>query len=198
MKLALLSTLIIFLTTIFAFHVRAQHKGHLSGYTGQEKRAIKSLSADDIAELRAGSGWGLAKAAELNGVPGPKHLLEMKDQIDLSNDQVKTLEKLFKDMNNAAKELGAELIEKERLLELRFQNDIPDATELESLLTDIGQTRSKLRFVHLSAHLKTPDILSASQITKYNQLRGYSSDDPCSNVPEGHDAAMWKKHNGCE
>lgn len=198
MKSAIKSTLFVFLTTVVAFHVLANDSSHTSGYAGQESRTIKSLSEDDIEELRAGSGWGLAKAAELNGVPGPLHLLEMKDQIDLSSDQVKSIEKLFKEMNKAAVELGAELIEKERLLELRFQNDIPDATELELLLTDIGQTRSSLRFVHLSAHLKTPDILSANQISKYNQLRGYSSDDPCLNVPEGHDSTMWKKHNGCE
>jgi len=32
----------------------------------------------------------------------------------------------------------------------------------------------------------------------YNELRGYSSDDPCENVPEGHDPEMWKRHNNCE
>lgn len=190
--------LVVCLTALIVPHAYAMEANHSSGYAGQEKRSIKSLSEDDIAELQAGSGWGLAKAAELNGVPGPKHLLEMKDQIELSNDQVNSIEKLFDEMNAAAMELGAKLIEKERLLELRFQNDIPDAAELESLLNDIGQTRSSLRFVHLSAHLKTPGILSVHQITKYNQLRGYASDDPCSNIPEGHNAIMWKKHNGCE
>jgi len=43
-----------------------------------------------------------------------------------------------------------------------------------------------LRFVHLDTHLRTPDILSAEQINKYNTLRGYSSNDPCENIPEGH------------
>jgi hypothetical protein len=57
---------------------------HKSKYVGQEKRKIKSLSESDIEELKNGSGWGLAKAAELNGVPGPVHLLEMRDEIGLS------------------------------------------------------------------------------------------------------------------
>ena len=52
-----------------------------SKYKGQEHRDIKSLSTDDIAELQRGGGWGLAKAAELNGVPGPVHLLEMEKEI---------------------------------------------------------------------------------------------------------------------
>jgi hypothetical protein len=51
--------------------------------------------------------------------------------------------------------------------------------------------------VHLSRHLQTPPLLTPHQIARYNQLRGYTS-DPCASVPEGHDAEMWRKHNGCE
>jgi len=48
-----------------------------SPYAGEERRQIASLSKNDLAELRSGHGWGLALPAELNGVPGPTHLLEM-------------------------------------------------------------------------------------------------------------------------
>ncbi len=58
-----------------------------SQYAGQESRAVKSLSAQDIAALESGSGWGLAKAAELNGLPGPVHLLQMKAEIPLDRAQ---------------------------------------------------------------------------------------------------------------
>ncbi|HAA91518.1 MAG TPA: hypothetical protein DCE33_03675 [Rhodospirillaceae bacterium] len=58
----------------------ADHK-HLSKYASQEQRAIKSLSADDVAELQRGVGWGLATAAELNSVPPPIHLLELKEKM---------------------------------------------------------------------------------------------------------------------
>ena len=58
-----------------------------SKYVGQEHRTIRSLSPDDIDELKKGGGWGLAKAAELNGVPGPAHVLEMKDEIHLTDEQ---------------------------------------------------------------------------------------------------------------
>lgn len=55
-----------------------QHHGNMANqpYAGQQQRSITSLSADDQLALRAGQGWGLAKPAELNGVPGPLHLLE--------------------------------------------------------------------------------------------------------------------------
>jgi len=67
-----------------------------------QNRAIKSLSDDDIKELRRGGGWGLALAAELNGMPGPAHLLELKDQIPLTDDQVAKTQALLNDMRQAA------------------------------------------------------------------------------------------------
>ena len=62
---------------------------------------------------------------------------------------------------------------------------------------DIGETRAALRYVHLSAHLEMKKILTTDQINQYNHLRGYASDDPCANVPDGHDPDMWRKHNNC-
>ena len=69
--------------------IAASEPEYKSKYIGQEKRDIKSLSNDDIKELRTGAGWGLAKAAELNGLPGPKHILEMKKEIELTTEQEK-------------------------------------------------------------------------------------------------------------
>ncbi len=169
-----------------------------SKYAGQENRAIKSLSADDMIELRRGGGWGLAKAAELNGVPGPAHLLELKNEIGLTPEQVGKIQVIYDQMKADAIVLGNRLIAQELELEERFQSDIPSAKELKSMLNALGVTRSELRFVHLATHLKTPNILTYEQIASYNRLRGYTSSNPCANIPKGHNAAMWKKHNGCE
>jgi hypothetical protein len=46
-------------------------------YADQQTRSIKSLSEEDIAALLNGEGMGMAKAAELNGYPGPKHVLTL-------------------------------------------------------------------------------------------------------------------------
>ena len=56
-------------------------------YAGLEARPIKALSEQQIADLRAGRGMGLALAAELNGYPGPMHALELADALDLSGQQ---------------------------------------------------------------------------------------------------------------
>ncbi|NNF48202.1 MAG: hypothetical protein HKN69_15695 [Desulfofustis sp.] len=175
----------------------ASHDSHRSEYAGEEHREIKSLSEADIDELRDGGGWGLALAAELNGVPGPVHLLEMKKEIRLSPEQIGQIEALFEQMRGQAIELGTTLIDLERELNSQFAEGTINEKLLRDLLEQIAQVRTQLRFVHLSTHLKTPDILTTEQIARYNELRGYSSDDPCTNIPAGHNPEMWKKHNNC-
>jgi len=178
----------------------AQHggAGHAhSKYAGQQTREIKSLSPDDLAELRRGGGGGLAKAAELNGVPGPAHLLELKSKISMTPEQVKRIEALFKDMQAKAIAGGKKLIAAKKALEAAFRASGMSDDKLKAMLADIAKARSALRFIHLSTHLRTPAILSKAQIKHYNRLRGYAN-DPCASVPEGHDAAMWRKHNGCK
>ena len=175
----------------------AADHSHKSKYAGQEKREIKSLSEADIEELKNGRGWGLAKAAELNGLPGPIHLLEMKEEIGLSHKQVLAIEDLYQKMKQEAIPLGLELIELERELNNHFTNRTIQDELLQDLLGRIAHVSKQLRYVHLSTHLKTPDILTPKQIELYNELRGYAFDDPCKNIPEGHDPAMWKRHHNC-
>ena len=193
--------LTIFIAIISVPALAQSHSGNgnsgQSAYAGQQDRAIKSLSPEDIKELKRGGGWGLAKAAELNGVPGPVHLLELREKIGLTADQVNRLELLFGEMQAKAIEEGARLIEAEARLEAAFRARTIDDATLRALLGEIESSRSQLRFIHLSAHLATPAVLSEDQIDRYNSLRGYGV-DPCGTVPEGHDPVMWRKHNGCE
>lgn len=168
-----------------------------SKYQGEEKRRIKSLSQEDISELKAGGGWGLAKAAELNGMPGPAHLLEMAAEIRLTQEQQTAIQALFDEMQGDAKMLGNQLVKLEGELNQRFAEGSISPDSLTEIVGEIERVRAALRIVHLSTHLKTPDVLSPHQIAQYNQLRGYDS-DPCLNVPKGHNEEMWKKHNGCQ
>ena len=169
---------------------------HSSEYVGEEHRSIKSLSADDIRELSEGGGWGLAKAAELNGVPGPAHILEMASAIELTPTQQAEIQEIYEQMKSEAISLGNQLIQLEATLNTYFADGSINQAILEQSLQDIERVRAQLRLAHLSAHLQTPNILTPEQISLYNELRGYSQ-DPCANVPKGHNAAMWKKHNGC-
>jgi hypothetical protein len=170
----------------------------VSKYAGEETREIKSLSPDDIAELRRGGGWGLAKAAELNGVPGPAHLLEMKNEIPLTAEQIAALEAVYEDMTARAIAAGERLIALEQQLDRQFADRTITDEGLRAQLAEIAVVQSALRYVHLSTHLKTPAILTEAQIARYNALRGYGGNDPCAAVPAGHDPAMWRQHNGCD
>lgn len=175
-----------------------QGHSHLSEYAGQEKREIKTLSAEDINELSNGRGWGLAKAAELNGVPGPIHLLEMKTEIGLDPDQITKIEHLYEKMKADAILLGLELIELEGELNRRFADQTMTQELLNNILAEISTVRKQLSYVHLASHLKAAELVSPEQVALYNRLRGYATDDPCTNIPKGHDREMWKKHHGCQ
>jgi hypothetical protein len=148
----------------------------VSPYAGQEAREIPALSEEDIRQLEEGEGWGLAKAAELNGVPGPAHLLEMfeRGNIHLSGEQVDRIRGLHREMKARAIPLGLRLIEQERELNSRFATaDLTDA-DLQRLLNRIAETTAELRYVHLATHLRTLPVLNAHQVQVYNSIRGYS------------------------
>lgn len=167
-----------------------------SPYAGEEAREIASLSASDLEELARGGGWGLARAAELNGVPGPAHLLELANEIDLDADQRATIAAIRDEMRAEAIAAGARFVAAERALDAAFTDAVPDPKALARLVDEAGAARAALRLVHLSAHLGTIPLLTEAQVERYNVLRGYT-EDPCKVVPKGHNAAMWRRHNGC-
>lgn len=180
----------------------AQERGeestkHISEYVLEQNREIKSLSDNDIEQLSLGKGWGLAKAAELNGVPGPSHILDMSTEISLSETQEIRIKKIFDAMKEKAITLGLKIIEKERELNLAFARKEIESEELKLMTHELGELKGELTFVHLGAHLLSSKVLTEEQIQLYNNLRGYASGDVCTEVPEGHDAELWKKHNNC-
>ena len=145
-----------------------------SPYAGQESRQIKALSPSEQADLLAGKGMGLAKAAELNGYPGPAHVLELASQLGLSAEQLATTRALFTSMEQRAKELGRQLVAAEQSLDSLFASKQVTATQLEESLAKIGDLQAKVRAAHLEAHLEQVRILSAEQNANYSKLRGYS------------------------
>ena len=67
-------------------------------YAGLQTRSIKALSAEQIADLKAGRGMSLALAAELNGYPGPRHVMELGEQLGLTDRQRADVQRLFDQM----------------------------------------------------------------------------------------------------
>ena len=135
----------------------AQH----SPYAGEQHRDIKALSAREVADLRAGRGMGMARAAELNGHPGPMHVLELRDRLGLTPEQEAAMRASFARMEAAAKPLGAELVEHERALDRAFAEGAAEMAAVRSMTAAIGGLQGKLR--------------------AYDALRGYS---PFEGAPE--------------
>jgi len=144
-----------------------------SPYAGMQSRPIKALSEQQVADLQAGRGMGLALAAELNGYPGPAHLLELADKLDLSTDQRSKLQELFASMKQEALPLGAKLLEQEAELDRQFVSHTITPESLKSATAAIAATQGLLRETHLKYHLSTVALVTQSQMQRYSELRGY-------------------------
>lgn len=144
-------------------------------YAGHQARSIKALSDQQIADLRAGRGMGLAMAAELNSYPGPMHVLELAAPLDLSQEQRTRMAELVAAMKADAIPLGEKVIAAEAALDRRFADKSIDGASLDAGVQAIGEAAAALRLAHLKYHLATVEILTPVQVQKYNELRGYTA-----------------------
>jgi hypothetical protein len=148
-----------------------------SPYREEQASEIRGLTEKEIRELRNGQGMGLARAAELNGYPGPRHLLDAveAEQIHLTPEQLRTIRRLFDSMSAEAKRLGDTILREEQALEAAFRQGAITESDLQRRVAQIAALQGELRAVHLRTHLEAKAILNEHQIQRYNQVRGYSS-----------------------
>jgi hypothetical protein len=147
-------------------------------YAGMQTRPIKALSEQQISDLNAGRGMGLALAAELNGYPGPSHVLELADKLELSSDQRTKVEGLFASMKAEAQPIGSKLIAQESELDGLFASRAITPDTLKASTATIAVTQGELREAHLKYHLSTAAVLTPLQMQRYAELRGYGDDKP--------------------
>jgi hypothetical protein len=145
-----------------------------SPYVSLLDSPIRGLSPEEIKELETGAGAGFARAAELNGYPGPRHMLDLQEKLGLSEDQLAGIQKLYDDMNGEARRMGAEILQLETELELAFREGTIDGPTLETKVSDLAEKYGELRLLHLRTHLTAIQLLTPPQLRLYNQMRGYS------------------------
>lgn len=158
--------------------------GSTSPYAEEVTRQIKALSPEDTADLLAGRGMGYAKAAELNGYPGPSHVLQIADALRLSGEQRLETQRIFDRMISSAKAVGAQLVAAEGALDSLFRNRRVTPESLTLALDQIAGLQSKLRNIHLQAHLEQTALLTPHQVSRYVELRGYHQGPSESTKPE--------------
>ncbi len=144
-----------------------------SPYAGEQVRAIKALSESEVEGLLNGAGLGYAKAAELNFYPGPKHVLELKQELELTAEQEQQTTAIREAMLAEAVPIGASIVEKEQALDQLFAGGAANAESMQALLDEIGALHGKLRGVHLNAHIEQRAVLTEAQVHQYHRLRGY-------------------------
>lgn len=166
-----------FLGGLFSTAAMAQHHGHHGGagnpYAALADREVKVLSAEQMADLREGRGMGLSLPAELNGYPGPKHVLELTDGLGLTPVQRQKTTELFDLMKVEAVTLGARLITEEHALETLFTATGATLDATKQAVDTVARTQGELRFVHLKYHLLMAAALTPAQSRRYAELRGY-------------------------
>ena len=146
-----------------------------SPYAGMQQRAVKALSERQIADLRAGRGMGLALPAELNGYPGPAHVLELADALQLSDDQRARTKALFAAMTAETIPIGERILAEETLLDRLFGAKQVTRAALDDAASRIASAQGDLRAAHLRYHLSMRDMLAPEQVTRYAELRGYTT-----------------------
>lgn len=122
------------------------------------------------AAIERGEGFGMALAADRAGYPGPKHILELREQLKLTAEQQAAAEKLFAAMKEKAIARGKEVLAAEAQLEKFFAEGRPEA-ELREESYRVASLRAELRWVHLAAHLEAKRLLTAEQLMTYRHLR---------------------------
>src|SRR5204863_3636937 len=103
-----------------------------SPYRDQTAAEIRGLTEKEISELREGRGMGLARAAELNGYPGPRHVLDAvrAERLQLTPDQAQRVQRIFAAMSSEAQRLGNMVLEEEWALEEAFRKGVISEADL--------------------------------------------------------------------
>jgi Spy/CpxP family protein refolding chaperone len=150
------------------------HKAPAQPYAGQQMREVASLSAEELQAFLDGRGMGLAKAAELNGHPGPMHVLELAEALQLSPDQRRLAKAAFDRMKAKAKALGEAYVEAEKAVDRAFKSGAADAAEVARRVAEANRLLGEVRLAHLMAHVEITPLLTPAQRARYAALRGYA------------------------
>ena len=184
MRLAALLALAVVTLGALPNSAAAQHQGghgaHRGGtdhgqYAGQQSRTVAAFSEEEVEGHLDGRGLGYARPAELNGYPGPMHVLELKSELALTPDQIAVTEALFKTMKIRARAAGQSYIEAEKALDAAFKSAAADTPTNAVLVRAADARRAEKRLAHLEAHIEMSRILSNEQRASYRRLRGYTA-----------------------
>lgn len=165
MKRAMFVVFLLAVTTTFAQH---------QPYAGQQEREIKALSPDEVKQYLAGAGMGYAKSAELNRFPGPMHVLELAEKLDLTPEQRERTKVLMDTHKSEVRAIGTKRVESERAIEMLFRSGSVDDAMLAKSVREAAALDGEYRLAHLETHRRMQALLTEEQVARYDRLRGYA------------------------
>ncbi|MDZ4811422.1 MAG: nuclear transport factor 2 family protein [Pseudomonadota bacterium] len=148
-----------------------QEHRHTLPPAADDDSALPWMDASERQAIETGQGFAMARAAEAHGLPGPKHVLEYAQALDLSERQRDRMNILMHSMRTAALKEGQNVLAAETALDAELSRPVPDAARVAELADVVGRARGRLRNVHLNAHLAAAPALTSAQRAKYVQLR---------------------------
>ena len=150
-----------------------QHPHTASPHAHAQSAEVPSLTPDEVRALRNGEGMGLARAAELNHFPGPKHLLDLRSELKLGDAQIERIKAIHRKMRTQAIAKGEDILQAELHIANLFALGSPAPAQVNRATEHLGVLRGQLRAIHLLAHIESARELTPGQIKVYDRLRGY-------------------------
>jgi Spy/CpxP family protein refolding chaperone len=132
---------------------------------------LRSQVPPDRDALLNGDDNGMAACAESNGYPGPKHVLDLAERLALTARQKHDLREIYDDMNTRARALGKMIVKIEEELNYAFNSGMLSQESAADDAESVGKMRGTLRGVHLSAHIRTKELLTKKQLEQYAAFR---------------------------
>ena len=148
-----------------------------AGHQGNRHQSMQAMQTREFNNLQQGRGMGMARVAETNGYPGPMHVLEHAEALELTDGQIERTRELKTRVRTRAPELGNQIVDAEKRLEAMFAEGGVNAAKMDSLLIEIAELRAHLRSLHLTAHLDQAAVLTETQIEQYKTLRSAGRSD---------------------
>src|SRR5687767_11924727 len=99
--------------------------------------SLRSLTAEEIAQIERGEGAGFALPAELNGVPGPRHALDLADDLGLSAEQATRVQAIYDQMQAVVIPAGRRYLDALRALEEEFRTGTLTEAELPERVAEV-------------------------------------------------------------
>lgn len=168
---AALSLLIVAASSGVAQDLPADHPAMDEAEQAMVEAAMVTMSHDKIVALLQGQGLGMGKAAEKNAFPGPKHVLELADELELTDDQKNEVTAVFTAAQIEFRALGKAVVEAEAELNRAFMGRAISTAQVARLTQAAAEAQGQLRARHLAAHVATRPLLSDDQVQKYMELR---------------------------